>query len=106
MNLEGYDRVTNAWEDMASSPEEAASLKARAQLMLVIREMIQERGLNQHDAAAILGVSQPRVSSLVRGKVREFSTDALIGYLAKLGWHMNIGYKNDHLNIHTEKHAA
>ena len=92
-----FTEVQNVWENLADSPEEAASLKARAQLMIAIRDMIHERGWNQHEAAAVLGVTQPRVSALARGKVRDFSIDALVGFLATLGWSVDFYYDEQEL---------
>jgi predicted XRE-type DNA-binding protein len=53
--------------------------------MATIRKVIEERGLTQARAAALLGVSQPRVSDLVRGKIDLFSIDMLVEMLARAG---------------------
>ena len=53
--------------------------------MIQIQKLIASRGLKQRDAAKIFGVTQPRVSDLLRGRIDLFSTDALIDMLARLG---------------------
>ncbi|MFN3634889.1 MAG: helix-turn-helix domain-containing protein [Rhizobium rhizophilum] len=76
-----YDNIFDA---MADSPAEAADLQFRADLMLTLRKLLEERNLRQAEIAEALGVSQPRVSELMRGKIDLFSADKLIGFLARL----------------------
>ena len=54
-------------------------------MMAHLRELIASRGLTQADAAALFGVSQPRVSDLVRGKIDLFSIDTLVDMLSHAG---------------------
>ncbi len=74
----------NIFDVIADSPAEAADLQFRADLMLTIRKLLEERKLRQAEIAQALGVSQPRVSELMRGKIDLFSADKLIGLLARL----------------------
>ncbi|MDZ7875951.1 MAG: XRE family transcriptional regulator [Rhizobium sp.] len=74
----------NIFEVIAGSPAEAADLQFRADLMLTLRKLLEERNLRQGEIAELLGVSQPRVSELMRGKIDLFSADKLIGLLARL----------------------
>lgn len=74
----------NIFDVMADSPGEAADLQFRADLMLTLRKLLEERKLRQAEIAEALGVSQPRVSELMRGKIDLFSADKLIGLLARL----------------------
>lgn len=74
----------NIFDVIADSPAEAADLQFRADLMLTLRKLLEERKLRQADIAEALGVSQPRVSELMRGKIDLFSADKLIGFLARL----------------------
>jgi len=57
----------------------------RADLMIRLEKEIASRGLKQAQAAKLLGISQPRVSDLLRGRVELFSADTLIDMLARLG---------------------
>lgn len=75
----------NVFKDLGFPPEEAAHLLIRTDLMLEIERILKERGLTQAKAAALLGVSQPRVSDLVRGRIELFSIDTLVDWLARLG---------------------
>lgn len=74
----------NIFDVIADSPADAADLQFRADLMLTLRKLLEERKLRQADIAEALGVSQPRVSELMRGKIDLFSADKLIGLLARL----------------------
>ncbi len=75
----------NVFRDLGFSREEAENLKARADLMIELTKIIEAAGLTQTDAAALLGVTQPRISDLVRGKIELFSIDALVDMLARAG---------------------
>ena len=75
----------NVFSDLGFAPEEAQNLKIRADLMIELSKLIEERGLTQAAAAKVLGVTQPRVSDLVRGKIDRFSVDTLIEMLGQAG---------------------
>ena len=75
----------NVFRDLEFPPDEAEHLKVRSDLMLNLQKAIAARGLKQGDAAKLLGVTQPRVSDLMRGRIDLFSIDTLIDMLAKLG---------------------
>ena len=75
----------NVFEDIGFPPDEARNLKIRAMLMLTAEEFIEERGLTQSQAAELMGVSQPRISDLVRGRIGQFTIDSLINMLTNAG---------------------
>ncbi|MBI1846822.1 MAG: XRE family transcriptional regulator [Candidatus Rokubacteria bacterium] len=75
----------NVFRDLGFGPDEAESLKIRADLLLNLQKAIAARKLKQAEAAVLLGVSQPRVSDLLRGRIDLFSTETLIDMLAKVG---------------------
>ena len=75
----------NVFRDLGFSPGEAEHLRIRAELMLRLQTLISTRGLKQGETARRLGVTQPRVSDLMRGRIDLFSTDALIDMLARFG---------------------
>ncbi len=75
----------NVFKDLGFPAEEAEHLRVRADLMIVLSRVIQDRGLTQVKAAELLGVSQPRVSDLVRGKIHRFSIDTLVAMLGHAG---------------------
>jgi predicted XRE-type DNA-binding protein len=78
-------RPQTAFEALGYAPEEAEHLRIRADLMLALGELIAERGWTQAEAARVLGVTQPRVSDLLRGKIDRFSIDTLVHLLAQAG---------------------
>ena len=75
----------NVFEDLGFSAEEAAILAMRAELMAQLRETIAHRGWTQVEAAKRLGVTQSRISDLVRGKAAKFSLDMLITLASRAG---------------------
>jgi predicted XRE-type DNA-binding protein len=86
----------NVYEDLGyKNPEEA---KAKAVLAQNISVIISERGLTQSEAATILNIDQPKVSNLIRGKLRDFSLERLIRFTITLG--------NDVRIVVSERHNA
>ena len=71
----------NVFRDLGFGPEEAANLKVRSDLMIRLSKLVDSRGLTQAEAATLFGVTQPRVSDLVRGKIERFSIDTLVAML-------------------------
>ena len=67
---------------------------ARAELMLKLRDIIQENGWTQREAARILGVGQPRVAEIMSFNTKYFSVDLLLKYLSKLGMQVEFSFKN------------
>jgi predicted XRE-type DNA-binding protein len=75
----------NVFRDVGFPDDEAEHLRVRADLLIQIQQALKARGLKQAEAAKLLGVTQPRVSDLVRGRIDLFSVDSLIDMLARLG---------------------
>ena len=75
----------SVFKDLGFSPELAENLRIRSLLMTCLSEVITERKLVQAEAARLFGVSQPRVSDLVRGKIDRFSIDTLVAMLGHAG---------------------
>jgi len=75
----------NVFRDLGFPPGKAEHLLVRADLMIRIEKDLRSRGVKQAQAARLLGISQPRVSDLLRGRVELFSADSLIDMLARLG---------------------
>ena len=83
----------NVFRDLGFRHDEAEHLLVRADLMIQVQKLIASRRLKQRPAAKILGVTQPRVSDLLRGRIDLFSTDALIDMLARLGAQVRLTVK-------------
>jgi predicted XRE-type DNA-binding protein len=75
----------SVWDAIADTPQEAASMKARSKLMMELGEIINTRKLRQKDAAELFGVTQPRISDLMRGKINLFSLDMLMDMASTAG---------------------
>lgn len=80
----------NVFRDLGFGTAEAANLKIRADLMIAVDQLIKRRKLTQAAAAKVLGVSQPRISDLVRGKIHLFSIDSLIDMLTRAGSNVRV----------------
>jgi len=78
-------RFASVWDAIEVSPVEAANMKARADLMLAVRETVEGWTVTQAEAAERLGVTQPRLNDLLRGRIDKFSLDALMTLAAKAG---------------------
>jgi predicted XRE-type DNA-binding protein len=79
------ETYASVWDAIADSPEGAANLRARAELMRQIAALVKDGGWTQVAAAARCGISQPRINDLVRGRVSRFSIDALVNIATALG---------------------
>jgi predicted XRE-type DNA-binding protein len=75
----------NVFRDLGFESLEAEDLKRRSDLMIALRERIAARGKPQSEIATVLGVTQPRVSDLMRGQIHLFSLDTLVTMLSRLG---------------------
>ena len=80
----------NVFIDLGYPPDEAAILQMRADLMADLRKFIKTKRLTQAKAAKILGISQSRVSDLMRGKWEKFSLEMLITLATKAGMHVTL----------------
>ncbi len=80
--IESYSSV---WDAIADTPEQAANLRARAELMQQISVIVKESGWTQMEAADRCGVTQPRMNDLLRGRVSRFSLDALVNIATAIG---------------------
>ena len=78
-------RFDSVWDAIERSPDAAKSLKLRAEIAHGILAEVERRELTQTRAAAMTGISQPRMSDLMRGRIDLFSLDALVDLAARLG---------------------
>jgi predicted XRE-type DNA-binding protein len=84
----------NIWDAIEPDRKKAASLRIRADLMNEIIEKIRAKGYSQSKAAEILGVTQPRVSALMNGRINLFSTDAFVDMLDALDLKVEVKVTN------------
>jgi predicted XRE-type DNA-binding protein len=85
--IESYASV---WDALANTPEQAANLRARAELMQQIADIVKQSAWTQTEAASHCGVTQPRVNDLLRGRISRFSLDALVNIAAALGCRVHL----------------
>ena len=95
MKNEPANRYDSVWDALADTPEQAANLRARTELMQKIAAIVKETGWTQVEAARRCGVTQPRMNDLLRGRVSRFSLDALVNLATAIG-----------RRVHFELHAA
>ncbi|WP_022948739.1 helix-turn-helix domain-containing protein [Methylohalobius crimeensis] len=91
MSNETFESVWDALEDTVA---EAESMKLRSSLMIVLKQHIKQKGWTQAEAARRLGITQPRVSDLMRGKIQLFGLDALVNMAASAGLHVELQVLN------------
>lgn len=75
----------SAFDALCDTPVEAANMRLRADLMMRIARIVEENGWNQAQAAAKCGITQPRISDLLNGRIDRFSLDALVNIHAQIG---------------------
>lgn len=78
-------RFDSVWDAIERSEADAASMKARAETMIAIQETIARWDVTQATAAKRLGLTQPRMNDLLRGRINKFSLDALINLATRAG---------------------
>jgi predicted XRE-type DNA-binding protein len=83
-------RYQSVWDAVEEQPVEAENLRIRAALMADLAAYIDQAGLTQAQAARRFGVTQPRISDLVRGKIDLFSIDTLVNMLSAAGLHLDV----------------
>ena len=79
------DRFQNVWDALEKTPAKAAHMKARSELMIAIRMMVDDWSVTQTQAAKRLGITQPRMNNLLRGRIDKFSLDALMTLASSAG---------------------
>jgi len=83
----------NVFRDIGFSADEAQNLHLRSELMSKIEHFVRSSGLTQKECAARMGVTQPRLSDLLKGKIDKFSLDALVNMLGHAGMRVRLSVK-------------
>lgn len=87
MSTEAFGSV---WDATENTPEIRENLKVRSSLMMALKDHLERNNLSQKQAASLFGVTQPRVSDLVRGRIHLFSIDALVNMASSAGLHIEM----------------
>ena len=85
-----HQKFASIWDAIEDTPEAAENMKLRSTLMTAIKQHIARAELSQAAAAKQFGVTQPRISDLMRGKINLFGIDALVNMAAAAGLHVEI----------------
>ncbi len=80
-----YQEYANVWDALTDSPEESANMTMRSNLLMALQQKVEGWGVTQADAARRLGVTQPRLNDLLRGKINKFSLDMLLNLAIRAG---------------------
>ena len=90
MSRKKVESYASVWDALADTPEQAANLRARAELMQQIAAIVKESDWTQTEAAEHCGVTQPRMNDLLRGRVSRFSLDALVNIATAIGRRVHV----------------
>lgn len=80
----------SVWDAIENTPAAAENMKLRSALMIALKDHITAEDLSQNEAAKLFGVTQPRVSDLLRGKINLFSLDTLVNMVAAAGLRVQV----------------
>ena len=75
----------NVWDALEDTPQEAASMSMRTNLLIAVEQRVRSWNVTQAVAAKRLGITQPRLNDLLRGRVTNFSLDTLINLATQAG---------------------
>jgi predicted XRE-type DNA-binding protein len=78
-------RFASVWDAIEDTPEEAENMKLRSILMTALKNHLTHTEMSQAQAAKLFGVTQPRISDLMRGKINLFGLDALVNMTTAAG---------------------
>ena len=76
----------SVWDAIEGDQVQAANLKLRAQLMMEVSEYVKQSGLTQAEAAKRLGITQPRLNDVLKGRIDKYTVDRLVNMLAAVGY--------------------
>ena len=79
------ERYASVWDAISNSPEEAENMKLRSVYMMAIEKYVKAQEGTQAKIATQLGMTQPRLNDLLKGKIDKFSLDMLVNIAAKAG---------------------
>lgn len=85
-----YPRFASVWDAIEDTPEAAENMRLRSMLMTALKAHITRADMSQASAAKLFGVTQPRVSDLMRGKINLFGLDALVNMAVAAGLHVKM----------------
>jgi predicted XRE-type DNA-binding protein len=86
-------RFASVWDAIEDTPEKAENMKLRSSLMIALKVHLERSGLSQAQIAKLFGITQPRVSDLLRGKINLFGLDALVNMATVAGLRVKLSVR-------------
>jgi len=86
-------RFASVWDAIEDTPQEVENMKLCSALMAALKDHIAQTTMSQAQAAQLFGVTQPRISALIRGKINLFGLDALVNMAGAAGLHVDMGIR-------------
>jgi len=83
------NEFNNVWDAIEDDAVTAANLKLRSQLMMEVSDYVKQSGFTQSQAAKKLGITQPRLNDVLKGKIEKFTVDRLVNMLAAIGYEIS-----------------
>lgn len=90
MTIDVRESTGDVFRDLGFTPGDSEKLRIKTKLMTTIESFIGEKNLTQAQAADLMGVSRPRISDVVCGKIDKFTIDALVDMLTKAGFQVDV----------------
>ncbi len=84
------ETFSSVWDAIEDTPAEAENMRLRSTLMMALEKHIRAQGWTQAEAARRLGVTQPRISDLLRGKINLFGLDSLVNMVVAAGLQVEV----------------
>jgi len=85
---------SNVWQALSDSAEEAATMTMRSDVMTALTDKVRGWGTTQANAARRLGITQPRLNDLLRGKINKFSLDTLLTLATRAGLRVKLDIRS------------
>lgn len=83
----------SVWDALEDTPEQAESMKLRSVFMLAIEQYLANQGGTQAEQAHRLGLTQPRLNDLLKGRIHKFSMDALVNIAVRAGLQVDLNLR-------------
>jgi predicted XRE-type DNA-binding protein len=88
------ETYASVWDAIEDTPEDAAAMKLRADVMIAITGKVRAWKVTQYEAARRLGITQPRLNELLKGKISKFSLDALMALAPRAGLTVKVVFRD------------
>ena len=88
------ERFESVWDPIEDTPEEAMNMRLRSDLMIQITRRVKEWDVSQKEAAQRLGITQPRLNDLLKGRINKFGLDALVNLTGSAHFHVELTLKD------------